>query len=241
MSSLRQENALKYTHSPGLPAIETRSPAFSRFGIFVVQFDLSVPSQTPPLSIKTVSEANGIETHFNSTSPPVLVVCQFQFLSDLDISLEFPTMSNTITATVRYVHRDNKRPENEKPYILQYTTPTGFPANNFEINPVPGIKIRNFRTANLSYEDHGIKVATIDSRKMQPENFDDDDWIEKEYLPELHQCVCEALGAQDVTIFDWLLRKRSPTFPLRENRDKNEEAIQPSLSAHIGICAFDWF
>lgn len=69
---------------------------------------------------------------------------------------------------------------------------------------------------------------------MQPENFDDDDWIENEYLPELHQCICDALGAQDVTIFDWLLRKRSPSFPQREMGEKNEGAIQPSLSAHIG-------
>lgn len=73
---------------------------------------------------------------------------------------------------------------------------------------------------------------------MRPENFDDDEWIEQVYLPELHSCISKALGAEDVTIFDWMLRKRSKSFPKRNVGEENEEAAQPSLSAHIGKLDF---
>ena len=77
-------------------------------------------------------------------------------------------------------------------------------------------------------------MATIDSSQMRPENFDDDEWIEKEFLPELHSCLCTALGAEDVVVFDWMLRKRAASFPRRNPGEENDEASQPSLSAHIG-------
>jgi hypothetical protein len=69
---------------------------------------------------------------------------------------------------------------------------------------------------------------------MKPECFDDDDWVEQVYLPELHRSVCAALGAKDMTIFDWMLRKRASSFPVRKPGEDNGENHQPSLSAHIG-------
>lgn len=79
-----------------------------------------------------------------------------------------------------------------------------------------------------------MKIASLDSSTMSPEKFDDDDWIEQVYLPELHRCLCKALGASDVTIFDWMLRKRAVSFPKRNVGEENEDAAQPSLSVHIG-------
>ena len=149
-------------------------------------------------------------------------------------------MSDTISGTVRYVRRDEKRDAQEKPYILHYTAPEGFPQNNFIIKPVHGIQIHNLRTAGIRYEDHGMKVVSIDSDQMSPENFDNDDWIEKVYLPELHQKVCKSLGAKDMTIFDWMLRKRAPSFPKRNSTEENADAHQPSLSAHIGMSICPW-
>lgn len=143
-------------------------------------------------------------------------------------------MSDTITATIRYVQRDGAKDLGEKPYILHYAAPNDFPQNNFTIKPVHGIKVHNLRTAGIKYEDHGITMASLDSRQMRPEDFDDDDWVERVYLPELHRCICSALGARDVTIFDWMLRKRAPSFPVRRKGEENEESHQPSLSAHIG-------
>ncbi|KAG9235238.1 hypothetical protein BJ875DRAFT_483389 [Amylocarpus encephaloides] len=142
-------------------------------------------------------------------------------------------MADSITATIRYVQKENYRLTSEKPYILHYAAPTGFPQNNFSIKSYPNITVNNLRTTNLDYSDHGIKIAKIDSSQMRPENFDDDEWIESVYLPELHSCICKALGAEDVTIFDWMLRKRTKSFPRREGEDDTEGAAQPSLSAHI--------
>jgi hypothetical protein len=143
-------------------------------------------------------------------------------------------MADAITATIRYVQRDGTQDVSEKPYILHYAAPNGFPQNNFTIKPVHGIKIHNFRSAGIAYEDHGIGMASINSDGMKAENFDDDDWVERVYLPELHRSVCAALGAKDMTIFDWMLRKRAPSFPVRKPGEENEESHQPSLSAHIG-------
>lgn len=147
-------------------------------------------------------------------------------------------MSEAITASIRYVRRDENADLDEKGYILHYAAPPGFPQNNFTIESYPGIKIHNLRTAGISYEDHGIMIASLDSSQMKPDDFDDDEWIEQVYLPELHSCLCKALGAEDVTIFDWMLRKRAPSFPERNVGEKNEKAAQPSLSVHIGELGF---
>lgn len=142
--------------------------------------------------------------------------------------------ADPVVGTIRYVKRDDNRDSSEKPYILHYAAPKGFPQNNFSIEPVHNINIHNLRTAGISYEEHGFTFASLDSSKMRPQYFDDDDWIERVYLPELHRCVCKALGSQDVTVFDWMLRKRSPSFPKRQEGEDNVEDHQPSLSAHIG-------
>ena len=147
-------------------------------------------------------------------------------------------MSDSITATVRYVRRDNERLTTEKPYILHYAAPPGFPQNNFAIDSFPGIKMHNLRTACINYRDHGMMVASLNSSRMRPEEFDDDEWVEQVYLPEVCSCICKALGAKEVTIFDWMLRKRAKSFPKRNAGEDNEGAAQPSLSAHIGKLDF---
>ncbi|KAK3994501.1 hypothetical protein QBC44DRAFT_236239 [Cladorrhinum sp. PSN332] len=144
-------------------------------------------------------------------------------------------MTDAITATIRYAQRDAARDANEKPYILHYAAPEGFPQNNFTIKPVHGIKIRNLRTAGISYGERGIKLASLkDSSQMNDaQKFDDDDWVETVYLPELHRSISEALGARDVTVFDWMIRKRARSFPTRKVGEENQDAHQPSLSVHI--------
>lgn len=147
-------------------------------------------------------------------------------------------MSNVTLASIRYVRKNPDVDPDEKGYILHYAAPPGFPQNNFSIEPYSGIKVLNLRTADLKYQDHGMKIAPINSSDMKPENFDDDEWIESVYLPELHRSLCRALGAKDVTIFDWMLRKRAVSFPQRNVGETNEDQPQPSLSAHIGELDF---
>jgi hypothetical protein len=144
-------------------------------------------------------------------------------------------MGDEVLASLRYVRKDEKalNPD-EKGFILHYAAPPDFPQNNFTIESYSGIEMHNLRTARLKWEDHGMKIASLDSSQMKPENFDDDDWIERVYLPELYRCLCKVMGAQDVTVFDWMLRKRAASFPQRNVGEKNEDQPQPSLSAHIG-------
>ncbi|KAF2680280.1 hypothetical protein K458DRAFT_392930 [Lentithecium fluviatile CBS 122367] len=131
-------------------------------------------------------------------------------------------MTDTLLASIRYVVKDPKTAPGEKGCILHYAAPSGFSQNNFSIQPYSNIKMRNLCTANLTYEDHGLIIASIDSSQMRPSDFDDDDWIEKAYLPELHGGICKSLGAKDVTVFDWMLRKRARSFPQRHVSEENE-------------------
>jgi len=144
------------------------------------------------------------------------------------------TIDPPFIATVRYVKRDPTKHVSEKPYILHYAAPEDFPQNNFTIEPVPGIPIHNLRQANLPYDTHGMAIATLgDDSDLPPDHFNDDDWVESVYLPKLHSAVCRALGAKEMTVFDWMLRKRAASFPKRQEGEDNVDAHQPSLSAHI--------
>ena len=80
-------------------------------------------------------------------------------------------MTDTIQASIRYVRKNDTTAANEKGYILHYAAPSGFPQNNFTIEPHSGITIHNLRTAGVAYDDHGLKIASIDSSGMRPENF----------------------------------------------------------------------
>ena len=144
------------------------------------------------------------------------------------------TADNTMIAAIRYVQRESA-PSSEKGYILHYAAPKNFPQNNFTISSYSHILVQNLRISNLTWNDHGMKIASLENcSQWQPQDFDDDDWIERVYLPELHSCLCKALGAKDITIFDWMLRKRSVSFPKRPEQGEDDGSAQPSLSVHIG-------
>ena len=140
-------------------------------------------------------------------------------------------MKDVIVSTIRYARADNEALLDEKAYILNYTTPPEIPKSNFVIDFFPGIKIHNLRTANLCYRENGLAIAKLPGC-MAKEDFDDEEKIEKLYLPEVHGCIREALGVEEVYIFDYMIRKREPSFPFQPKTKDN--APQPALSAHIG-------
>ena len=140
-------------------------------------------------------------------------------------------MNDAVVSTIRYAQADNEALLNEKAYILNYPTPPEIPKSNFVIDFFPGIKIHNLRTANLSYRENGLAIAKLPTC-MPKENFDDEEKIEKIYLPEVHSCIRETLGVEEVYIFDYMIRKREPSFPFQPKTKDN--APQPALSAHIG-------
>ncbi|KAL2045911.1 hypothetical protein ABVK25_011932 [Lepraria finkii] len=139
-------------------------------------------------------------------------------------------MNDAVVSTIRYAQADNEALLNEKAYILNYPTPPEIPKSNFVIDFFPGIKIHNLRTANLSYRENGLAIAKLPTC-MPKENFDDEEKIEKIYLPEVHSCIRETLGVEEVYIFDYMIRKREPSFPFHPKTKDN--APQPALSAHI--------
>jgi hypothetical protein len=140
-------------------------------------------------------------------------------------------MNNPLLSTLRYARGDSEALLNEKAYILNYTTPPEIPRSNFVIDFFPGIKINNLRTANLSFLENGLSIATLPGC-ISKEEFDDEEKIEKHYLPDVHDCIRHTLGAEEVFIFDYMIRKRESSFPYQPK--SNDNAPQPALSAHIG-------
>jgi hypothetical protein len=135
--------------------------------------------------------------------------------------------------TIRYARADNEALQHEKAYILNYDPPPGVPKSNFVIDYYPGIQIRNLRTAGLSFRANGITMTDLDGC-MPREDFDDEAKVEAFYLPQLHAALRRALGADEVYIFDYMIRKREAAFPFQpKGKDKSP---QPALSAHIGMC-----
>ena len=140
-------------------------------------------------------------------------------------------MNDAVVSTIRYAQADNEALSNEKAYILNYPTPPELPKSNFAIDFFPGIKIHNLRTANLSFRENGIAIAELPGC-MPKEDFDDEGKVEQSYLPEVHRCIRETLGVEEVYIFDYMIRKREPAFPFQPKT--KDTAPQPALSAHIG-------
>ncbi|KAI6383229.1 hypothetical protein MCOR25_000150 [Pyricularia grisea] len=139
-------------------------------------------------------------------------------------------MSDTLVSTLRYANADSEALKEEKAYILNYTAPPGLPKSNFKIDFVPDITIRNLRTADLTWDESGIRLARLSSC-MPKQDFEDEAKIESEYLATVHECLKRTLGAQEVCIFDYMVRRREPAFPYQPKSMDN--APQPALSAHI--------
>jgi hypothetical protein len=113
-------------------------------------------------------------------------------------------MRDTILATIRYARGDGEKLQTEKPYILTYPTAEGIPWANFVIDFHPGTKIHSLRTApQLDYHKCGIAVGTLASC-MPKEDFDDESKIKDVYLPQVHRCLRQTLGATEIYIFDYV-------------------------------------
>ncbi|KAH6611940.1 hypothetical protein C7974DRAFT_87777 [Boeremia exigua] len=138
--------------------------------------------------------------------------------------------SHDTVQTIRYAVGDNPALQHEKAYILNYDTPPGVPKSNFVIDYYPGIKIRNLRTAGLSFQTNGIMMTELDGC-MPRADFDDEHKVEDFYLPQVHAALRKALGADEVYIFDYMIRKRAAAFPFQPKG--KDRAPQPALSAHI--------
>ncbi|KAF7195963.1 Efflux pump radE [Pseudocercospora fuligena] len=139
-------------------------------------------------------------------------------------------MSNIVSATLRYARGDGEKLLTEKPYILTYPVSENIPWSNFKIDFFPGIKIHSLRSAHLDYHRSGITMADLNSC-MPREDFDEPSNIENVFLPSVHRCIRRTLGVKDIYIFDYMIRKRKPSFPYHS--PSKDTVPQPALSAHI--------
>jgi hypothetical protein len=121
--------------------------------------------------------------------------------------------------TIRYARADNPALQHEKAYILNYEAPPGVKKSNFVIDYYPEINIRNLRTAGLNFQENGITMTELDEC--------------------MHAALRRALGAEEVYIFDYMIRKREAAFPYQPKG--NDRAPQPALSAHIGVLIISCF
>lgn len=73
---------------------------------------------------------------------------------------------------------------------------------------------------------------------MPKKDFEDEDKIERDYLPVIHDCLKESLGAEEVCIFDYMVRRREAAFPYQAK--SKDSSPQPALSAHIGMFSCEY-
>lgn len=138
-----------------------------------------------------------------------------------------------ILSTLRYATTaNNEALETEKAYILNYDAPPDIPKSNFIIDFYPNIPIHDLRTSNLNFRENGVTISQLAEHGMLQQDFQDEGKVEKDYLPAVHQCIMETLGAEKVYIFDYMIRRREPEFPHQPKW--KDTAPQPALSAHIG-------
>lgn len=116
---------------------------------------------------------------------------------------------SSVISTLRYANANSEALKTEKAYILNYPAPPGLPKSNFKIDFVPGIPVRNLRTAGLDWDESGIRIAKLEEGCMPKQDFEDEDKIENEYLPTIHDCLKKSLGAEEVCIFDYMVRRLS--------------------------------
>ncbi|CAK1367591.1 unnamed protein product [Cercospora beticola] len=139
-------------------------------------------------------------------------------------------MDNTISVTIRYARSDGKRLDGEKPYILTYPVDEDIPWSNFDIEFYPGIELRSLREASLNWEGSGLRMASLGGC-MAREDFYDNFKIEEVFLPSVYKCIRDTLGAKEIHIFDYMIRRRNPAFPYHP--PTQDKVPQPALSAHI--------
>ena len=140
----------------------------------------------------------------------------------------------TITASMNFLLRDSLYKE-ERPYLLIFQPPAGFPKQNIKLEKKTGLKIEDIRgrEQQFSLEKNGFQITKIRSR-MSPEDFDSEDLVKKVYLKEAADHVRELFGAQKVQIFEHLLRKRHEVFPISTGAPYKYN--QPTSIAHVGEC-----
>ena len=133
---------------------------------------------------------------------------------------------------MNFLKRDN-RYNYEKPYLLIFDPPEGFPKTNIKLEKHTDLELRDIRgyEDQLSLEVHGFQIVKISS-KLSYDDFNNEELVRDVYLREVADEVRKVFGADRVQIFEHLLRKRHGIFPISTGEPYKYN--QPTSVAHIG-------
>lgn len=104
----------------------------------------------------------------------------------------------------------------EKPFTLfiDVSKVSGAQNSNIEKDPIDKIPIRDVRSCELSLEldQNGFEVMDLEQEGHTPMCFDEEDWIENEYLKFLCNKIKERLGAKEVRPYEYKVPAHTPIY-----------------------------
>ncbi|EXJ85022.1 hypothetical protein A1O3_05697 [Capronia epimyces CBS 606.96] len=126
--------------------------------------------------------------------------------------------------------------EKEKPFVYLSAVPKYSldpRQSNFEFHSVP-VPIRDVRGEEVNYtlDSHGFTFRTSPVQ-LQPDDFNDADVVEREYLPQVKELLRrEVEGVDDIFIFDWRMRRADYVARELDMNDKTS-FLPPSGNVHV--------
>jgi hypothetical protein len=123
--------------------------------------------------------------------------------------------------------------EVEKPYAFRYPV-NSVAQTNMKMRKYDDILITDIRgrEADFSFEKDGFTIVRLD-RRFEYDWFWDEKTVQP-YFRALEELLKKDLGADEVYVFRYGLRKRDPGFPI--STGEKYEYDQPTSVAHVGNC-----
>lgn len=121
--------------------------------------------------------------------------------------------------------------EHEKPYGFK-VPPENYPRTNIKINRVNDVYIEDMRGSESSFtvETNGFAIRNI-SCDLAYEDYHDSEAV-KPYFREVEELLKNMLGASQVEVFRYQIRKRHATWPIAT--EKVYSFDQPTTTVHVG-------
>ncbi|KAI4233711.1 MAG: hypothetical protein LQ349_004235 [Xanthoria aureola] len=137
-----------------------------------------------------------------------------------------------VGATLSFLRNDDGRYAHEKPYALRYNPQDGIPTENIVKKTVTDIPLHDIRKLPKPpcFDGNGIEVRLLQTQ-LSYSDFFSDEKIKTTFFSELREDLARLLGTSNIQIFEYKVRRRSPTFPVSDGN--NLEWAQPVSVAHI--------
>ncbi|KAL3426804.1 hypothetical protein PVAG01_00313 [Phlyctema vagabunda] len=142
-------------------------------------------------------------------------------------------MFSRVRTTMNFLAREELY-KYEKPYLLIFEPPEGFPRTNIRLDKRKDVILEDIRGREdkFSLAQHGFQLLKIES-SLRAQDFEDDQQVTSTYLPEVAEALRKLLNASRVQVFEHLLRKTHEIFPVSTGEPYKYN--QPTSIAHIDI------